>query len=76
LDLLQIHTQVLDIFIRQKTDNATWHLVASLGSSSLGFVNNDAVRYSGGKERSAVGELGHATIVVEAQPGKSISDRG
>lgn len=70
------HTQVLDVLIGQEANNATWHLVASLGSSSLGLVNDDAVRDGGGEERGAVGELCHAAVIIHAQPGEPISDGG
>lgn len=75
-DSLGKRTQILDILIGQEPNGATWHLVASLGSSSLGLVNDNAVSNSGSKERSTVGELGHAAVVVHAQPGEPISNGG
>lgn len=67
-------TEILDVLIGEKANGTTRHLIASLRTSPLGFVDDNAVRNGSRKERGAVGELGHAAVVVHTQPRESISN--
>lgn len=67
------HTEVLDVLIRQKANGAARHGVASLGTSTLGLVDNDTVCEGGGDEGCAVRELSHSSIVVHAHPRKAVT---
>lgn len=69
-------TQILNIFISKQADGTTRRLGSRLGSSSLRLVDNDAICHGSGQERGAVRELGHAAIVVHAQPGEGVSNSG
>lgn len=69
-------TEVLDILIREETNGTAGHLGASLCAGLLRLEDDNAVGQSGGDERGAVRENGHAAVVVHAQPGEAISDRG
>lgn len=70
------HTKILDILIGQKAYDTTRHGIASLCASSLGLVDDDTVGKGGSDKRCAVRELGHATIVVHAQPGEAVAESG
>lgn len=62
------HTKVLNVLISEQTNGTTWGLGSGLGAGSLGLVDDDTVGQSGGNEGCAVAELGHATVVVHAEP--------
>lgn len=64
----RIRTEVLDVLISEEADDAARHLGASLGTSLLGLVDDNAVGQGRGDEGGAVAEDGHATIVVHAHP--------
>lgn len=71
-----ILTEVLNVLISEKTNVAAWSLSPGLGTGALSLVDNDAVCQGSGEKRGSVGELSHASIVVESNPRQAISDCG
>lgn len=65
----------MDVLIREQAKDAAGQFVARLGPGSLSFIDNDTVCNCSGDEGCAIGEFGHADIVVQAQPGEGISRR-
>lgn len=70
------HTKVLNVLIGEEAHNTTGHGVAGLRASSLSLVDDDSVGESGSDKGCSVRELGHSTVVVHAQPGEAVTNRG
>ena len=61
-------TQILDVLISEKADDAVGRPGSGLCAGALRLVHDDAIRESRGHKRCPVGELGHAAVVVHEQP--------
>ena len=71
----QGHEQVLNVLIREQTDGtASGVLGANLLASAPGLVDYNAVGYRRGHKGGAVGELGHAAIVVHSDVRQRVSE--
>lgn len=67
------HGKVLDVLVRSQAHDAPRVLGSDLLASAEGLVDNYTVCEGGGDESQAVGELGHAAIVVESDVGKRVT---
>lgn len=70
------HTKVLDILVREQAQGAGAAPRARLGAGALRLVDDDTIGKGSGDKRRAVAELGHAAIVVEADPREAVADGG
>lgn len=62
-------TEILDILVTDQRDGDLGRkLHAGLGASAQGLVDDDAIGEHGGDKGQAVGKLGHAGVVVHADP--------
>lgn len=62
-------TEVLDILVTDQRDSDLGRkLHAGLGASAKGLVDDDTVGEHGGDKGQSVGKLGHAGVVVHADP--------
>lgn len=61
----RIHTEILDILIRQDSNRAARNFGTDLLSRTPCLINDYTVRQSGRDERKSISELSPAAIVVE-----------
>lgn len=66
------HTEVLNVLVGEVADNVG-RLSTGLLTSAPCLVNHDTVCEGSGEEGGAVAELGHATIIVHAQPREGVA---
>lgn len=73
-DVAGVLTEVLDVLVAENGHGVPEVLGASPGLGSPRLVDNDAVSDGRSDEGGAIGELGHPSVVVEADPRETIAD--
>lgn len=62
-------TEILDVLVgNERKGDLGRKLHAGLGASTQGLVDDDAIGKHGGDKGQSVGELGHAGVIVHANP--------